>query len=158
RRSRRTSRAATSAGRWRRRAATSAAAPRSAACRGAASRPRSPSTASTRRSCANYKGKKSEIPNPKSEKEQLPRAMHPLGAAVAPVCFGFRIWDFGFPPSGGSMAKKKKVRVDLRKNRTKPPRQRGWTRGFQEHGFADEATQGDERVRAKGNLSRRRTI
>jgi ribosome biogenesis GTPase len=56
------------------------------------------------------------------------------------------------------MAKKKKVRVDLRKNRSKPPRQRGWTRGFQEHGFADEATVGQERVRAKGELSRRRTI
>ncbi|MBI1918552.1 MAG: ribosome small subunit-dependent GTPase A [Planctomycetes bacterium] len=54
--------------------------------------------------------------------------------------------------------KKKKVRVDLRKNRTKPPRERGWTRGFQEHGFADEATHGEERVRAKGDLSRRRTI
>ena len=56
------------------------------------------------------------------------------------------------------MAKKKKVRVDLRKNRSKPPRQGGWTRGFQEHGFADEATVGKERVRAKGELSRRRTI
>jgi ribosome biogenesis GTPase len=56
------------------------------------------------------------------------------------------------------MAKKKKIRVDLRKNRSKPPRQRGWTRGFQEHGFADEATANDERIRAKGDLSRRRTI
>jgi ribosome biogenesis GTPase len=56
------------------------------------------------------------------------------------------------------MAKKKKVRVDLRKNRSKPPRQRQWTRGFQEHGFADEATANAERVRAKGELSRRRTI
>ena len=56
------------------------------------------------------------------------------------------------------MAKKKKVRVDLRKNRTKPPRPQGWTRGFQEHGYADEATVGDERIRAKGELSRRRTI
>src|SRR5438876_1123764 len=54
--------------------------------------------------------------------------------------------------------KKKKVRVDLRKNRTKPPREQGWTRGFQEHGFADEATHAQERVRAKGDLSRRRTI
>jgi ribosome biogenesis GTPase len=53
---------------------------------------------------------------------------------------------------------KKKVRVDLRKNRTKPPRQRGWTRDFQEHGFTDDATPPDERVRAKGDLSRRRTI
>ena len=56
------------------------------------------------------------------------------------------------------MAKKKKVRVDLRKNRSKPPRDRQWTRGFQEHGFAEEATTQDERVRAKGDLSRRRTI
>src|SRR3954451_5820412 len=59
--------------------------------------------------------------------------------------------------SKARMAKKKKVRVDLRKNRTKPPRKRGWTRGFQEHGVADEEA-GDERVRAKGDLSRRRTI
>jgi ribosome biogenesis GTPase len=57
------------------------------------------------------------------------------------------------------MAKKKKTRVDLKKNRSKPPRQRGWTRGFQEHGFAeDDATVGGERVRAKGELSRKRTI
>jgi ribosome biogenesis GTPase len=56
------------------------------------------------------------------------------------------------------MAKKKKVRVDLRKNRSKPPRQRQWTRGFQEHGYADEATLNQERVRTKGELSRRRTI
>jgi ribosome biogenesis GTPase len=57
-----------------------------------------------------------------------------------------------------AMAKKKKVRVDLRKNRSKPPRPRDWTRGFQQHGFADEATVGQERVRAKGDLSRRRTV
>src|SRR5262245_54107450 len=56
------------------------------------------------------------------------------------------------------MAKKKKVRVSLRKNRTKPPRERQWTRGYQEHGFAEEATPPDERVRAKGELSRKRTI
>src|SRR5438552_8311518 len=56
------------------------------------------------------------------------------------------------------MAKKKKVRVDLRKNRSKPPRERQWTRGFHSHGYADEATPLDERVRAKGDLSRRRTI
>ena len=54
--------------------------------------------------------------------------------------------------------KKKKVRVDLRKNRSKPPRPRQWTRGFHEHGYTDEATTSDERVRAKGDLSRRRTI
>ena len=56
------------------------------------------------------------------------------------------------------MSKKKKIRVDLRKNRSKPPRQRNWTRGFEEHGFADEAPVSGERVRAKGELSRRRTI
>jgi len=56
------------------------------------------------------------------------------------------------------MGKKKKVRVDLRKNRAKPPRKRHWTRGFQEHGFEEEAPPSGERVRAKGDLSRRRTI
>ena len=56
------------------------------------------------------------------------------------------------------MAKKKKIRVELRKNRSKPPRPRHWTRGFQEHGFSEEATLGKEQVRAKGDLSRRRTI
>jgi ribosome biogenesis GTPase len=56
------------------------------------------------------------------------------------------------------MAKKKKVRVDLRKNRSRPPRKRQWTRGFREHGFDEEATAQEERVRAKGELSRRRTI
>src|SRR5271156_2271552 len=55
------------------------------------------------------------------------------------------------------MAKNKK-RVEMRKNRTKPPRPRQWTRDFQAHGFADEATLGDERIRAKGDLSRKRTI
>jgi ribosome biogenesis GTPase len=56
------------------------------------------------------------------------------------------------------MGKKKKVRVELRKNRSKPPRERQWTRGFHEHGYAEEATPLDERVRAKGELSRHRTI
>lgn len=56
------------------------------------------------------------------------------------------------------MGKKRKVRVDLRKNRSKPPRPRDWTRRFQEHGFDDEAIVSEERVRAKGELSRRRTI
>jgi ribosome biogenesis GTPase len=55
------------------------------------------------------------------------------------------------------MAKKKK-RVELRKNRAKPARDRGWTRGFQQHGYTEEATVSGERVRAKGDLSRKRTI
>jgi ribosome biogenesis GTPase len=56
------------------------------------------------------------------------------------------------------MGKKKKVRVDLRKNRSKPPRPRQWTRGFQEHGGEEETAPQAERVRARGDLSRRRTI
>jgi ribosome biogenesis GTPase len=56
------------------------------------------------------------------------------------------------------MSKKKKVRVDLRKNRAKPPRKHDLTRDFQAHGFDEEATVAGERVRAKGDLSRRRTI
>jgi ribosome biogenesis GTPase len=54
--------------------------------------------------------------------------------------------------------KKKKIRVDLRKNRSQPPRPRDWTRNFQEHGYEEEATTSAERVRAKGDISRRRTI
>jgi ribosome biogenesis GTPase len=53
---------------------------------------------------------------------------------------------------------KKKVRVELRKNRSKPPRPKQWTRDFHDQGEAHEATRGQERVRAKGDLSRRRTI
>src|SRR5262249_7037399 len=56
------------------------------------------------------------------------------------------------------MSQKKKIRVDLRKNRTKPPREKGWTREFHDHQFDEKATTGEERVRAKGDLSRRRTI
>lgn len=56
------------------------------------------------------------------------------------------------------MAKKKKVRVDLRKNRQKPPRDRGWTREFNDHGYEEQTPLLSERVKAKGNLSRRRTI
>ena len=56
------------------------------------------------------------------------------------------------------MTDKKKIRVELRRNRTKPPREKPWTRGFQAHGYEDEATKSDERVRAKGDLSRYRTI
>ena len=55
------------------------------------------------------------------------------------------------------MANNKK-RVDLKKNRSKPARDKGWTRGFQQHGYTEEATVGGERVRAKGDLSRKRTI
>jgi ribosome biogenesis GTPase / thiamine phosphate phosphatase len=57
------------------------------------------------------------------------------------------------------VSKKRKVRVELRKNRSKPPREQGWTKQFHEHGYqADEASSQGERIRAKGDLSRRRTI
>src|SRR5260370_878090 len=59
---------------------------------------------------------------------------------------------------GGRMAKKKKIRVDLRKNRNTKPRDRQWTRGYQEHGDTDEAGAQGEGGRAQGELSRRRTI
>jgi ribosome biogenesis GTPase len=55
------------------------------------------------------------------------------------------------------MAKKKKIRVELRKNRNKPPRPRGWDRLLEGPG-ADEAAPAQERIRAKGDLSRKRTI
>jgi ribosome biogenesis GTPase len=56
------------------------------------------------------------------------------------------------------MSKKRKIRVDLRKNRYQPPRERGWTREFQERGADQNDAPGQERIRAKGELSRRRTI
>lgn len=56
------------------------------------------------------------------------------------------------------MDKKKKIRVELRKNRSKPPRDKRWTQEFQEHGFSEDAQPTQERVRAKGELSRKRTI
>ena len=56
------------------------------------------------------------------------------------------------------MSKKKKVRVDLRKNRSKPPRPNDWTRVSREQDFEETALPSQERVRAKGDLSRRRTI
>src|SRR5262245_3449343 len=55
------------------------------------------------------------------------------------------------------MAKKKKIRVDMRKNRAKPPREGDWTRKFRS-GEHEDAGRREERVRAKGDLSRRRTI
>ncbi|MCI0457758.1 MAG: ribosome small subunit-dependent GTPase A [Gemmataceae bacterium] len=56
------------------------------------------------------------------------------------------------------MAKKKKVRVELRKNRNKPARQGDLTRQFQRDDFNEDAVRAEERVRAKGDLSRHRTI
>lgn len=49
------------------------------------------------------------------------------------------------------MVRKKKVRVDMRKNRTKPPRKRDWS-------AEEDTSPSGERIRAKGDLSRKRTI
>ncbi len=56
------------------------------------------------------------------------------------------------------MSKKKKVRVDLRKNRARPPREKDLTRQFHEDAERAEDARTGERVRAKGDVSRRRTI
>ena len=53
---------------------------------------------------------------------------------------------------------KKKVRVELRKNRTKPPRVNDVTRDFQGDADLVGDAESGERVRAKGNLSRHRTV
>jgi ribosome biogenesis GTPase len=54
--------------------------------------------------------------------------------------------------------KKKKVRVELRKNRSKPPRGNDLTRSYQENAAKAEDACSGERVRAKGDISRHRTI
>ena len=56
------------------------------------------------------------------------------------------------------MSKKKKTRVEMRKNRAKPPRENDLTRGFKGGDDAVENAQSGERVRAKGDLSRYRTV
>src|SRR4051794_11567997 len=56
------------------------------------------------------------------------------------------------------MSKKKKVRVEFRKNREKPPRENDITRDFKEGDGRTDDAQSGERVRAKGNLSRYRTV
>lgn len=56
------------------------------------------------------------------------------------------------------MSKKKKVRVDFKKNRQKRTRANDLTRNFREDTAAGADSASGERVRAKGELSRRRTI
>jgi ribosome biogenesis GTPase len=51
---------------------------------------------------------------------------------------------------------RRKIRINLRKNRSKPPREKDWTRGYQ--AGESEDIHSTERVRAKGDLSRKRTI
>lgn len=54
------------------------------------------------------------------------------------------------------MPERRKIRVDLRKNRGNPPREKGWTRDY--HQADDHDYSAGERIRAKGDLSRKRTI
>ena len=56
------------------------------------------------------------------------------------------------------MAKNKKVRVALKKNRQKRTRANDLTRNYEGQGKDSEATAATERVRPKGDLSRHRTI
>ncbi len=52
----------------------------------------------------------------------------------------------------------KKVRVDFRRNRTERPRNDHWTREFEQHGYTEESEAAGERIAAKGELSRKRTV
>lgn len=52
----------------------------------------------------------------------------------------------------------KKKRVALRRNRAKPARDKNWTQQFKEHQFKEVDTVDSEQVRAKGELSRKRTV
>src|SRR5262245_29098787 len=54
--------------------------------------------------------------------------------------------------------KKKKVRVEFRKNRTKPPRENDLTRDYRADDASTDDTRSTERVRAKGDVSRYRTV
>jgi ribosome biogenesis GTPase len=56
------------------------------------------------------------------------------------------------------VARKRKIRVEFRKNRTKRTRDNDLTARFRRDEAAADQTAGAERVRAKGDLSRRRTI
>src|SRR4029453_7179464 len=56
------------------------------------------------------------------------------------------------------MSKKKKVRVELRKNRSKPPRENDLTRAYHEGDGGADDSRSTERIRAKGDLSRYRTV
>lgn len=58
----------------------------------------------------------------------------------------------------GSGKKQRKVRVPFRPNRLRPARDRNWTRGFHQESIeTDDAAQA-ESVRAKGDISRKRTV
>lgn len=57
-----------------------------------------------------------------------------------------------------SKGKRATFRTELRKNRGSRTRRTDWTRGFDEHGFEDEAPELTERISGKGDLTRMRTV
>ena len=59
--------------------------------------------------------------------------------------------------SGGKKGVRR-VRVEFRRNRARPARDRSWTRQYQEHEFAEDGSAQMEHVVAKGELSRKRTV
>src|SRR4030042_5397370 len=54
--------------------------------------------------------------------------------------------------------RRRKIRADLRKNRTYRTRRTDWTRQFRQHGLEDSDAPAVERISGKGDLSRRRTV
>lgn len=62
------------------------------------------------------------------------------------------------PDNTPSQPGKKKQRVAFRYNRAKPARKKDWTRQFREQDEDQDETVAEERVKAKGDLSRKRTI
>lgn len=56
------------------------------------------------------------------------------------------------------MSKKRKIRVDFKKNRLKRTRENDFTRGYANEERSSLDAESGERIRAKGDLSRKRTI
>ncbi len=54
--------------------------------------------------------------------------------------------------------KQKKIRALFRKNRGVRARRTDWTRQFDQHGFAEQAPDQQERISGKGELTRKRTV
>ena len=52
----------------------------------------------------------------------------------------------------------KKRRIEFRRNRLRPARRKNWDLSVEEDNKADLATTGRESVKAKGDLSRKRTV
>jgi len=59
---------------------------------------------------------------------------------------------------GQGVAKKRKIRVEFKKNRQKPARANDLTRSFHHDETSSDQSLSSERIRAKGDLSRKRTI